>query len=158
MCVCVRLHSENSEPTISISQTTPDEHPPTPPPCRWPALITLLTLAKFQLVGAASAMLCCSAPPACSGTPSLPSEYYPSISLVVNMMYIEHLHVLYIFDQTDLYRVEVRLELHGSNALLIVSPPSLSPSHPPTPPPKPMASSHHFIPPRQVSDHLASLV
>ena len=33
-----------------ISQTTPDEHPPTPPPCRWPAHITLPTLAKFQLV------------------------------------------------------------------------------------------------------------
>ena len=48
--VCVRLHSENSEPTMLISQTTPDEHPPTPPPCRWPALITLPTLGKFQLV------------------------------------------------------------------------------------------------------------
>ena len=48
--VCVRLHSENSEPKMLISQTTPDEHPPTPPPCRWPALITSPTLAKFQLV------------------------------------------------------------------------------------------------------------
>ena len=50
VCVCVRLHTENSETTMSISQTTPDEHPPTPPPCRWPLLITLPTLAKFQLV------------------------------------------------------------------------------------------------------------
>ena len=50
--VCVRLHSENSEPTINtlISQTTPDEHPPMPPPCGTPALITLHTLANFQLV------------------------------------------------------------------------------------------------------------
>ena len=27
----------------------PDAHPPTPPPSRWPALITLPTLTKFQL-------------------------------------------------------------------------------------------------------------
>ena len=40
----------------------------------------------------------------------------------------------FMFDQKDLYRVEVRLELNGTNARLIVSPPSLSPSHPPTPP------------------------
>ena len=33
-----------------VSQTTPDEYPPTPPPCRRPALITLRTLTKFQLV------------------------------------------------------------------------------------------------------------
>ena len=33
-----------------FSQTTPDEHPPTPPPCRCPALITLRTLTMFQLV------------------------------------------------------------------------------------------------------------
>ena len=57
----------------------------------------------------------------------------PSISLVVNIMYIRtfchHLNVLYIFDQTDLYRVEVRLERPA------VSPPSLSPSHPQALPP-----------------------
>ena len=45
-----RLHSENSKPMMLISQTRPDEHTPTPPPCRWPALITLPTLANFQLV------------------------------------------------------------------------------------------------------------
>ena len=67
--------------------------------------------------------------------------HYPSISFVVNIMYTsihtfcENLNVLYIFDQTYLYRVEVRLELNGANPRLIVSPPSLSPSHPPTPPP-----------------------
>ena len=46
---CVRLHSESSEPTM-FSQTAPDEHPPMPPPCRWPAVTTSPTLAKFQLV------------------------------------------------------------------------------------------------------------
>ena len=46
-CMCVRLHSENSEPTVSISRMTPDEHPPTPPSCRWPLHITLPTLADF---------------------------------------------------------------------------------------------------------------
>ena len=34
------------------------------------------------------------------------------------------------FDQTDLYRFEVRLELCGANARVVVSPPSLSPSQP----------------------------
>ena len=48
--LCVRLHSESSEPTMVLSQTTLDEHSPTPPPCRWLALFTLPTLAKFQLV------------------------------------------------------------------------------------------------------------
>ena len=38
----------------------------------------------------------------------------------------EHVDVLYIFDQEDLYLFEVRLELYGANARLIVSPPSLS--------------------------------
>ena len=33
-----------------FSQTTPDESPPTPPPGRWSALITVPTHAKFQLV------------------------------------------------------------------------------------------------------------
>ena len=48
--VRVRLHSESSEPTMLLSRTTPDEHLRTPPPTRWPALITLPNLAKFQLV------------------------------------------------------------------------------------------------------------
>ena len=43
----------------------------------------------------------------------------------------DHLNVLYIFDQTYLYRVEVSLELYDANARLVVSPPSLSPSHRP---------------------------
>ena len=48
--VCVRLHSENSEPKTLVSQTTPDEHPPTPPPCRSRALVTSRTPTKCQLV------------------------------------------------------------------------------------------------------------
>ena len=84
-------------------------------------------------------MFCCSAPPACSSTPLRPSVHYPIISLGVNIMYIQtfcgHLNVTYIIDQTYLYRVEVRLELNGANACLIVGPPPLYPSHSPTPPP-----------------------
>ena len=152
------MHSENSEPTMWFCQTTPDEHPPTPPPCRWPALITLPTLAKFQLVSAASVM-CCSAPPACSSTPLRPSVHYPSISLVVNVMRIQtfcgHLNVLYIFEQTNLCRFEVRLELYGTNARLVVSPLSLSP---PDATAKPISSSHHFPRPCQVSARLAPLL
>ena len=120
-----------------ISQTTPDEHPPTPPPCRWPALITLPS-PSFSSFGAASMMLCCSVPPACSSTPLQPSMNYPSISIIVNIMCIqtfcEHLNVLYIFDQTDLHRFKIRQELSSANPRLIVSPPPLSSSHPPTPP------------------------
>ena len=64
--------------------------------------------------------------------------HYPSINLV-NIMQMrtvcEDVNVLYMFDQTNLYRVEIRLELNVANARLIVSPPSLYPSHTPTPPP-----------------------
>ena len=55
--VCVRLHSESSERMILFSQTTPAEHPPTPPPCLWPALITLPTSPSFRSFGAASDVL-----------------------------------------------------------------------------------------------------
>ena len=72
-------------------------------------------------------MLCCSAPPACSGTPLWPSVHYPSIRLVVNFMCFET-----FCDPTDLYRFDVRLELYGANARLVVGPPPLSPSLPPT--------------------------
>ena len=49
-CACVRLRYESFEPTILVSQTMPDEHPSTPPPIRWPALITLPHLANVQFV------------------------------------------------------------------------------------------------------------
>ena len=84
-------------------------------------------------------MLCCSASPACLSAPLQPSVHCPSFSRVVNITCIQtfcnHLHALYIFDQTDLNRFEVRLKLYGVNARLFLSPLSLSPSHPPTPPP-----------------------
>ena len=47
--VYVRLHSENFEPTFFFSNDA-YEHPPTPPPTRRSALITLPTLAKLQVV------------------------------------------------------------------------------------------------------------
>ena len=56
---------------------------------------------SFSSFGAASVMLCCSRP-ASSSTPLRPSVYYPSISLVVDIIYIrtccEYLNVFYIFD------------------------------------------------------------
>ena len=47
----------------------------------------------------------------------------------------EYLNVLYIFDQTYLYRFEAKLELYDANARFVVSLPSFSPSHQATPPP-----------------------
>ena len=44
---------------------------------------------SFSSFGDACAMLCCSAPPACSGTPSRPSECYPS-------MYVCRKHKVYL--------------------------------------------------------------
>ena len=80
MCVC--LHSENSQLPLLISQTTPDEHPSTPPRCRWPALFTYPPSPSFSSFGAASVMLYSSAPPTCSSPPLRPSVHYPSTSLV----------------------------------------------------------------------------
>ena len=50
MCVCPPALRKLRTYDDADSQTMPVEHPPTPPPCRWPALITLPTLARFQLV------------------------------------------------------------------------------------------------------------
>ena len=88
-----------------FSQTIPDEHPPTPLASRWPALITLPHLAKFQLVWRRLCDIVMFVPPASSlSTPLRPSVYNASISLIVNMIYIrtfgDHIHVLYIFDHT----------------------------------------------------------
>ena len=117
-CVCLPA-LRKLRTCVLISQMTPDEHPPTPPPCRGPGLITLPTLAKFEHTLTAVCVL-------------------PEHQSVVNMMCIQtfcgHLNILYIFDQTDLHRFEVRLELSDANARLVASPPLVSPSHPPTPP------------------------
>ena len=58
--VCVRPPALRKLRTYDADFSN-DGHPPTPPPCRWPALITLPTLAKFQLVWAPP--LCCCAVP-----------------------------------------------------------------------------------------------
>ena len=50
MCVCPPALRKLRTYDDADSQTMPVEHPPTPPPCRWPALITLPTLAKSQPV------------------------------------------------------------------------------------------------------------
>ena len=60
----------------------------------------------------------CCLPPASSSTPLRPSVYNASIILVVNIINIRtfcyHVNIIYIFDQTDMYRFEVRLELYGA--------------------------------------------
>ena len=118
------------------------------------------TSPSFSLLGAASVMLCCSPPPTSSSTPLRPSACYPSISLVVNTMYIriicDHLKVLYIFDPTCIV-LKSGWSCTAPMPRLVVGPPSLSLS-PPDATPKPMASSHHFTPPRQVSARLAPIV
>ena len=146
--MCVRLHSESSEPTM-FSQATPDEHPPTPPPCRWPALLTLPTLAKFQLVWRrlwdpvlfpSSRLVEHTVTTVCV----LP-EYQP-IKKRRNAMCIRIFSdpsKCPFFLRPDLYRFEAKQQR------LVFSPLFLSPS-PPDATAKPMASSHHFTPPRQV--------
>ena len=122
-----------------ISQTTPDEHLPTPPPCRWSALITLPTLAKFLLVGRRRCDVVLFRSPCLFEHTLTAVCALPEYKSVVNIMCIhtfcDHLNNLYIFDQTDLYRFEVRLELYGTKARLFVGPPPLSFSHLPTSPP-----------------------
>ena len=144
-----------------ISQKTPDEHPPTPPPCRWPALITLPILAKFLLVGRRRCDVVLFRSPACSSTLLRPSVHYPTISLsqiLCVFKHCDHLNVLYIFDQTDLYRFEVRLELYGADARLVVCPPPPSFSHIPTPPPSRWPALTNFSPSPSFSSFGAACV
>ena len=82
----------------------PDDHPPTPLPCRWPALVTLPTLANFQLVWRrlGDVVLFRSS---CLFDHTLTAVcVLPSIGLVESRRYIrtfcDHLNVLYIFDPT----------------------------------------------------------
>ena len=100
--MCVRLHLESSEPTILFS-LTPDEHPPTPLPCRWPALITLRTLAKFELVWRRRCDVVLF--PSCLFEHTVTAVcVLPEYQFGVNIKYIrtfcEHLNVLHIFYQT----------------------------------------------------------
>ena len=93
---------------------------------------------RFSSFGAAFVMLCCSPPPASSSTPLRLSVCYPSISLVVNIMYIrtfcDHLNALYIFDPNCIV-LKSGWSSTARMQRLIVSPPSLAPSHRPMPPP-----------------------
>ena len=97
-------------------------------------------LAKFQLVWS---RLCCDVVlfrSSClfehtfTAVRALP-EYQSVLNIRCFQTFCDHLNVFFIFDQTDLYRFEIRLELCGANARLVGSHPSLSPSHPPTPRP-----------------------
>ena len=65
----------------------------------------------------------------------------------------DHQNVLYIFDQTCIV-LKSGWSSTARMPRLVVSPPSFSPSAPDSTA-KPMASSHHFTPPRQVSARLA---
>ena len=102
---------------------------------------------SFSSFGATSVMFCCSAPPACSSTPLRPSVRYPSIGLVISIMYIqtfcENLNVLGLvscWSQAGVQRRESPPDRQSS--FPVVSPPDATA--------KPMASSHHFTPPCQV--------
>ena len=135
-------------------------NPPTPPPSRWPAPITLTRPSpSFSSFGAACAMLC-YLPPAFSSTPLRPFEYNASIILIVNISCIrtfcDHLNVLYIFDQTCIV-LKSGWSSTARMPRLDVSLPSLSPSQPPTPPPSRWPALI-TLPPRQVSARLAPLV
>ena len=117
--VCVRLHSENSESTMLISQTTPDEHPRTSPPCRWSTLISLSTLAKFQLVWRRLCDVVLFRPSylfkhTLTAVCALPEYQY-------RRKYDEYSNILgtskcSLYFRPDLYRFEVRLELCGAKA------------------------------------------
>ena len=111
-----------------FSQTTPDEHSLNAPPCRWPALINLPTLAKFQLVWrrlCVVVVLLCSS----SSTPLRPSVCYPNINMVVSIMYIriccDHLNTLYIFDPTRVVLSQARALRRDCRASSLVILPSL---------------------------------
>ena len=79
----------------------PDEHPQTPPPFRWQVLITLLRLAKSQLVWRRLFGVLLFPPPF-SKTPLRPSSYCPSVSHVVKIKcvntFIHNLNLLYTVD------------------------------------------------------------
>ena len=128
-----------------FSQTTRDGHPPTPPSCWWPALFgaasDIVLFPSFCLVEHTLTAVCVQR----------------EISLAVNIMCIgiscDHLNALYTFDPTCIV-LKSGWSSTARMPRLVVSPPSFSPSAPDSTA-KPMASSHHFTPPRQVSARLA---
>ena len=91
-----------------FSQTTPDKPPPTPPPWRYPAFITLRTPTAFQVVWGRRCDVLFRSSYVLERTLTA-GAHYPSISVVANKMHIQkkcgHLNLLYVFDKRDLYRV-----------------------------------------------------
>ena len=133
--VCIRLHSENSEPTMMFSRTTSDEHPPDATALAMASSHHFTHPRQVSARFGTAYVMCCSPPPAWSSTPLRLSVCYPSISLVVNItcirIFCTHSNVLFILDPTCI----ALWSGWSSTARHVVSPSSLSPSHPPTPAP-----------------------
>ena len=114
-----------------------------------------LVIRSSSSYGAASVMLCCSAPLASSGAPLRPSVHYRSIGQVVIAKYFEVLvctscnpiNIHYIFDQTCTVSKSGRsLKTSRMPTSSLVLLPCLSP---PDATAKPMASSHHLALPSE---------
>ena len=123
VCECVRMPSENSEPTRWFSHMTPDEHSPD---------ATALPMASshhfthpYQVSARLALVLPLQEHPL----------WYPRIGLVINIIFIAS-----FCDHTNVFK-STRLGSFWSQARalrwarLIVSLIPLSASHPPTPPP-----------------------
>ena len=119
-----------------FSQTTPDEHPPTQPPCRWPAIITLRTLAKFHLAWRRLCDVVLFLSSLVEHTLTAVC-LLPECRLVANIKYIrrfcDDLNVFYIFDSSGIALKS------GWNSMarmprLVACPLVLPEKHPPTPP------------------------
>ena len=102
VCVCVRMLSENSEPTRWFSQTTPDEHPRRHRLADGQLSSLYAPLPSFSSFGVASVMMCCSTRPASSSAPSVVPEdrvgrKYDTVCI---RRLCVHINFLHIFDQT----------------------------------------------------------
>ena len=133
------------------SQTTPDEHTLTPPPCRWPALVTLPTLDKFQLVWCrlCDVLFCSSClfehtPTAVCALPEYQSCRKYSIYI---QTFCDYLNVPYIVDQSSAGRMS------ASSLVLLTSLPLTPRRHRQVD-----GQLSPLYPPRQVSARLAPLV
>ena len=99
-----------------FSRTAPDDHPPTLPPCRWPAPITLLTPTTFQLVGRhlRYAFFARAAPWSARSVlheDRITRKYYAYSYM------LDHTYSSPSYCRPDLYRFEVRMELYDGPAL-----------------------------------------
>ena len=149
--MCVRLHSESSEPTMFSRKrltNTPRRHrladgqlsslfyPPSP---------------SFGSFGAACDVLLrssCLFERTLTAVCALPEYQSCLVNIICIQTFCDDLNIHYIFDRTDLYRFEVNLRREDPPLRLSSFPLYLSP---PDATAKPMPSSHHFTPPRQVS-------